>query len=610
MSKNSTNIGSKGLPGIDWSPQADRTVACPVCSHPGPKRCILSSIPSWAGTEPLVLVACPECGCHFFPDLRSAAYETHPEITSFLKFYLEVGAGVDILAAPGFMVPSKVGSRYLDVGCGFGFGLDFARRQLGLDVLGVDPSPFAAAGREMLGLPISSGYLTPDSDLGDEPFELAVISEVIEHVFNPVDFIGVIARQLSPEGVLLLTTPYVGSIKPAISSGALLPLLSPGWHYVIYSEQAITRVLRAAGFKKIETFVRGHTLLAAATNGDRAIDLRRGADHRQFCDSLSNRIDTLPAGGALRHGLEYRLLKAHCNAGEYTQAMSIYNSLRPNIEAVYNFDIESSHQTWLMAGADEAFPSFAARYPMCLCGIGYLRGIIALNHDRDPARAEGHFDMAIRYGGLLRQRLQDIGSDDGETEVLAERSKALLLIAMAYRAPGEAAERALTAIDAAATSDTYERERRDADLLELLPHLVNLGALGEADSLASHAQIVLRRLGRAATSDTCRTVIDVRRALGALELRHHGSPRKAAVHYARAVRTAAIWSKLQPDSEEPRNASWRAIADQLSSLESAGDARRAERAAAKLDEPYKAGKLADDAVRVLENKLYQLRKDN
>ena len=66
-------------------------------------------------------------------------------------------------------------------------------------------------------------------------------------------------------------------------------------------------------------------------------------DPAQFCGYLANRIGSLPADSSVRHGLEYRQLKAHCNAGDYTEALAAYERLRQSIRRVYHVDLDQPH---------------------------------------------------------------------------------------------------------------------------------------------------------------------------------------------------------------------------------------------------------------------------
>ena len=96
----------------------------------------------------------------------------------------------------------KLTGRLLDVGCGskpyrelftvetyIGMDIDSERARLA----GIADSFYG--GREF---PFSSGS-----------FDSIVCSQVLEHVFNPDEFLGEIARVLKPGGRLLLTVPFV-----------------------------------------------------------------------------------------------------------------------------------------------------------------------------------------------------------------------------------------------------------------------------------------------------------------------------------------------------------------------------------------------------------------
>src|SRR5262249_49718064 len=134
----------------------------------------------------LQLVICQNCGCGFYDKQVEYHYEDVEEIKQgALKCYLEQGAGIDSMAAWLFAVPQAAGVNFLDIGCGFGFCLDFARIVLGWKVKVLDPSWLAKAGREILNLDISPDYLTDDAEIQGAPFDLVLCSEVIEHLFKP-----------------------------------------------------------------------------------------------------------------------------------------------------------------------------------------------------------------------------------------------------------------------------------------------------------------------------------------------------------------------------------------------------------------------------------------
>jgi SAM-dependent methyltransferase len=555
-------------PAIEWAKGTPRSYACPVCGVRGEKDFVLAAKPSWRVGSFLDLLACPNCESKFFPDFEPPKYEQFDDFEAYLKFYLEIGAGIDQLVGHLFVVPLGPDARYLEIGCGFGFALDFARRALGLGVLGVDPSPFAAAGVRILGLPIITDYLRQDTDLGGGRFDLVVASEVVEHIHEPVAFLRLIARHLLPDGVLILTTPNASSAAPTTPQGILIPLLSAGWHYILYSANGLERVLRSAGFNRVEVVVRDHTLVAAATNGGSPIDLAASIDRTVFRDYLNDRRHSVQ-NDWLSHGLGYRLFKDLTNAGQHEKAHAIYDELKAQILASYGIDIESPHHQWLHRRAHEDFHTFALRYPMCLCGIAYFRGILALNSDNNPGLALQFFSLSVSYGDMLRAMLQELGADDAETEQIVQLSRTLRLRALAYAAPAEAATGTLELLGPDTGSPLGPQQRQA--VLEIFVHLVNLGAFQAAQRLEAEIAIYLRY--KSADFSSHKLHIELHRALGLIEINHRHRPANAALHFALSERAARRFHASEPEWAWERICSARH--DRLLAWMVAGNAARA-----------------------------------
>jgi len=113
--------------------------------------------------------------------------------------------------------------RLLDVGCGLGFSL-LAAQEAGWEAVGLDPlgppRPDGYPGRRILRGRLEDAPQT----MGERPFDLVSLIDVIEHVRDPVDTLARAGSVLSPEGVLLVAT------NDSSSPGARL--LGPRWtHY-------------------------------------------------------------------------------------------------------------------------------------------------------------------------------------------------------------------------------------------------------------------------------------------------------------------------------------------------------------------------------------------
>ena len=97
----------------------------------------------------------------------------------------------------------QVGGRVLDVGCGSKpyRRLFAADSYVGLDV--------EQSGHDHSNEQIDVFYDGKHFPFGDGEFDSVVSFQVLEHVFNPSQFLGEIRRVLRPGGVLLLAVPFV-----------------------------------------------------------------------------------------------------------------------------------------------------------------------------------------------------------------------------------------------------------------------------------------------------------------------------------------------------------------------------------------------------------------
>jgi SAM-dependent methyltransferase len=103
------------------------------------------------------------------------------------------------------------GSRYLEVGFGNGASI-LAAAQLGMECSGfdLDPSNVADVSRRAKALDLDIRVWCGDANQGlekRETYELIKSSQVIEHLLDPVDFVGSLTRLLSSEGHLYLECP-------------------------------------------------------------------------------------------------------------------------------------------------------------------------------------------------------------------------------------------------------------------------------------------------------------------------------------------------------------------------------------------------------------------
>ena len=92
--------------------------------------------------------------------------------------------------------------------------------------------------------------------IGNENFDVAIATEVVEHLLRPRNLPSFAKRLLHPGGHLIISTPYHGNLKnPFIAlSNKWDSHLSPPWdggHIKMWSRKTLSQLLREAGFRVV-----------------------------------------------------------------------------------------------------------------------------------------------------------------------------------------------------------------------------------------------------------------------------------------------------------------------------------------------------------------------
>ncbi len=432
---------------FDWvdSPLSiDRS--CPVCGAGGEKRVRLTVAAERAGNQCLQLLDCASCGSAFYDDLNPPDYDAAHRGAGFLKFHVELGAGPDAMIAPLYRIDLTRVRTYLEVGCGFGFSLDFARFAFGWTVRGMDPSPLAAAGREILGLDVESAYLARDTDFGAR-YDLVLCSEVLEHLPAPAELIGLLARTVSDDGALILTTPNVRSLRRDAPPAVTRSILAPGFHLIFYSRESLEMLLRKNGFSHVRVWEHETSLHAVAAHRPRTTRDEAVLDRTAFRRYLRSRIADLQPDSPVVAGLAYRLFKDLVSAGDFREADEVYLSLRDSFRRVYGIDLDAPSPLTLEKARELPFEEFARRHPFNLCGVLYFKGMGEFLGRRDSPRAIEYLRAAFRAGTVISAMLSSISITDCETENLACQARINLLYALAVVDPAAAVDEFLGLCD-------------------------------------------------------------------------------------------------------------------------------------------------------------------
>lgn len=171
-------------------------------------------------------VACAECGL-----MRTQPMPSESELETYYRSEYRADYQMASSAPPKFHTTRSLrdararlarlsdhirpGQRVLDFGCGSGEFLKLARDE-GCSVLGIEPGDvFARYAREAHGVDVINAPWQA-VDLPEGQFDLITSNHVVEHLRNPVEAIGAMARWLAPGGVLFLSVPNMRpSDRPA-----------------------------------------------------------------------------------------------------------------------------------------------------------------------------------------------------------------------------------------------------------------------------------------------------------------------------------------------------------------------------------------------------------
>lgn len=169
--------------------------------------------------DALDIVACEQCGIkHVVPLPETEAIEAfyQDEFYQTEKArYLEEAHNDFEWKAVEFNLRLKIANsflekdgirRVLDIGCGPGDFLKVAE-EYGVDAVGVEPSPIAAKYAKERGLNVINAFFNAETAQTLGRFDFIHLSEVLEHVAQPMELIALAEGLLKPGGVLCVSVP-------------------------------------------------------------------------------------------------------------------------------------------------------------------------------------------------------------------------------------------------------------------------------------------------------------------------------------------------------------------------------------------------------------------
>lgn len=141
------------------------------------------------------------------------------------------------------------GLKILEVGCGLGY-LTYALRSENYDVQGLDISEEAINNaKQKFGNYFICEDLFKYAEINNKTFDVVILTEVIEHLEHPIEFLETILKLLNTDGKIILTTPNRTLSPPEI----VWDTESPPIHHWWFSENSMKWI--ANNFKLSLNFI-------------------------------------------------------------------------------------------------------------------------------------------------------------------------------------------------------------------------------------------------------------------------------------------------------------------------------------------------------------------
>ncbi len=408
-------------------------LACPNCGGTASKGFVLQASAVFAG-RPIdhTWLGCPDCGCAFVADPLAFDYVSEGEPPRpVIAFYTQQSAGIAQIVQTLARVRRPAGSRFLDVGCGFGFGLDFAIAMRGWSGQGTDPSGLAQAGRVQLGVPIAHRYLGLQDATGDA--DVIMASEVLEHLRRPGEFIGLLRSALVPGGVLIVTTPDAGTLRPDAPESWVIPALSLGTHLVLQTPHSLETLLRRAGFAHVAVRPNGFSLIAYASDLELELVEDPAALAAEYGAYLLRRLKISVPGSDLWLGFAGRCLARALEAQDWNGFDQLFDALAEQIGRRFGFtpDRPETLPDFSAIGSPDAW---AEQAPFNLAVLLHARLAARLQRGVPMVELLPLFQAVTAAAAGTRRVLQMMNADDPAIEHIEALSPGLAVRDMVMQA--------------------------------------------------------------------------------------------------------------------------------------------------------------------------------
>lgn len=235
---------------------------CPVCGAEGGRNYRPGMVPT--------MLRCPACGLLWQPGIEGATASDERYEEGYYDWWREL---------PGAMAAKRATfqrllalleryvspGRLLDVGSAVGLLLEVARER-GWDVAGIEVSRHAVAlAHRRLGEGVVHLGRLEDAPLEEGAFDAITMTDVLEHLPDPVGSLRRCRELLAPGGRLLITTPAVGCMSQRLLGRVWFQFKDE--HLRLFTPEALRTALKHAGLEIEATGAVRKTLSLAFVSG-------------------------------------------------------------------------------------------------------------------------------------------------------------------------------------------------------------------------------------------------------------------------------------------------------------------------------------------------------
>lgn len=143
------------------------------------------------------------------------------------------------------------GESVLDVGCGAGYNAELIHRKKG-QWTGIEVDSLLSEYCNKAGLKCFNGTIEDFTSTTDEKFDTILLSQILEHVYDPIDFINVCKSLLKSSGRIIVASPNYGSSFRKKYKMNWMHMHIP-YHFYQYNHKSIEYIAKNTGLK-IRTF--------------------------------------------------------------------------------------------------------------------------------------------------------------------------------------------------------------------------------------------------------------------------------------------------------------------------------------------------------------------